>query len=186
MRCVDPEDLLRSCTENRLVTEMMARFLPPKDRVVLFHGALQAMIEVTHPDALVFQHSQEVIEPAVYLKSCDKEPILRTRFTQCPFFRISDSDGEMLMDTRGLTEIGLHDFQCHFRDLDPTEVARVLLDTAIYVFQNGPVIESGQTVAGIQPESKWLCQFENALVEPEREVLDLNPGEPYAAGKREG
>lgn len=142
------------------------------------------MIEVTHPDALVFQHSQEVIEPAVYLKSCDKEPILRPGSLNVRFFQISGSDGEMLMDTRGLTEIGLHDFQCHFRDLDPTEVARILLDTAVYVFQNGPIIESGQTVEGIQPESKWLSQFENALVEPEREVLDLNPGEPYAGGKR--
>jgi hypothetical protein len=39
-------------------------------------------------------------------------------------------------------------------------------------------------VAGIQPGSKWRCQFENSLLEPKRELLDLNPGEPYAAGKR--
>jgi hypothetical protein len=88
------------------------------------------------------------------------------------------------MDTRGLTETGLHDLQYHFRDLDPKEVACVLFNTAVYIFQKGPVIESGQTVAGIEPDSRWRCQFENALLEPKREVLDLNPGKPHAAGKR--
>ncbi len=89
------------------------------------------------------------------------------------------------MDTRGLSEIGLHDLQCHFHDLDPNDVSGVLFNTAVYIFENGPVIESGNTVAGFKRGSKWACQFENALVPPEREVLDLNPGAPFAAGNRE-
>jgi hypothetical protein len=78
------------------------------------------------------------------------------------------------MDTRGLAEIGLHDLQCHFRKLDPMAVARVLFNTGGYIFGEGPVIESGQTVAGIEPGSKWRCQFEDSMVGPKREVLDLN------------
>ncbi len=183
-RCRRAEELLRGCQEARLVTEMMARLLPPPDRVFLFHGVLRAMIEVTNPDALVFKHSQQVVEPADYLAACDQDPILRPGSLNVRFFNISNSDGEMIMDTRGLAEIGLHDLQCHFRDLDPTAVARVLFNTAVYIFEKGPVIESGQTVAGIEPNSKWRCQFENSLLEPKREVLDLNPGQPYAAGKR--
>jgi len=90
----------------------------------------------------------------------------------------------MIMDTWGLAEIGLNDLQCHFRELDPKRVAGVLLNTAVYIFEKGSVIKSGETVAGIEPESKWRCQFENSLLEPKREVLDLDPGRPYAAGKR--
>jgi hypothetical protein len=183
-RCRRAEDLLRTCNETRLVTEMMARLLSPKDRVSLFHGVLRAMVEVTVPDALVFKHSQQVVEPADYLGACNEDPILRPGALNVRFFNISNSDGEMLMDTRGLTEIGLHDLQCHFRDLDPTAVAKVLFNTAVYIFEKGTVIESGQTVAGVEPGSKWRCQFENSLLEPQREVLDLNPGEFYAAGKR--
>ena len=70
------------------------------------------------------------------------------------------------MDTRGLSEIGLQDLQCHFRNLDPNNVSRVLFNTAVYLFDNGPVIESGNTVAGVEEGSKWECQFENALVAP--------------------
>jgi hypothetical protein len=163
---------------------MMARLLPPQDRVSLFHGVLRAMIELANPDALVFKHSQQVIEPADYLAACGQEPIVRPGSLNVRFFNISNSDGDMLMDTRGLTEIGLHDLQCHFRELDPKSVAGVLFETAVYIFEKGPVIESGQTVAGIEPDSKWRCQFENSLLEPKREVLDLNPGKLYAAGNR--
>src|SRR5574340_1400899 len=46
-RCRSAEELLRGCKETRLVTEMMARLLPPQDRVLLFHGVLRAMIEVS-------------------------------------------------------------------------------------------------------------------------------------------
>jgi hypothetical protein len=178
------EELLRGCKETRLVAEMMAQLLPPHDRVSLFHGVLRAAIEVTEPDALVFKHSQQVIEPADYLAAGDQAPIFRPGSLNVRFFNISDSGGDMIMDTRGLADVGLHDLQCHFRDLDPTAVARVLFNTSVYIFDKGPVIESGQTVAGIEVNSKWRCQFENSLLEPKREVLDLNPGKPHAAGKR--
>jgi hypothetical protein len=178
------EELLRGGRETCVVTEMMARLLSPQDRVTLFHGVLRAVIEVTGPDALVFKHSQQVIAPADYLAACGGDPILRPGSLNVRFFNISNSDGDMIMDTRGLVEVGLHDLQCHFRELDPTEVGRVLFNTAVYILENGPIIESGQTVAGIEPKSKWRCQFENSLLEPKREVLDLNPGKPYSAGKR--
>jgi hypothetical protein len=183
-RCREAEELLRGCQEARLVTEMMARGLPPQDRISLFHGVLRAMIEVSKPDALVFKHSQQVVVPADYLHACSQDPIFRPGAVNVRFFNISNSDGDMIMDTRGLHEIGLHDLQCHFRDLDPQDVAGVLYNTAFYIFEHGPIIESGQTVAGTSPESKWQCQFENSLLEPTREVLDLNPGAPHAAGNR--
>jgi hypothetical protein len=63
-------------------------------------------------------------------------------------------------------------------------VSRVLYNLAFYLFEKGPVVESGHTVAGIGPDAKWHCQFENSLLEPKRQILDLNPGEPYAAGRR--
>jgi hypothetical protein len=183
-RCQGAEQLLRGSRESRLVTEMMARLLTPQDRVQLFHGVLRAMIEVTAPDALVFKHSQQVVAPADYLAACSEAPIFRPGSLNVRFVNVADSDGDMLMDTRGLEEIGLHDLQCHFRELDPNGVSRVLYNIAVYIFENGPVIQSGETVAGIEPDSKWRCQFENSLLAPKREVLDLNPGAPFAAGRR--
>lgn len=184
-RCPNAGELLGGCTNARLVTEMMARLLPAKDRLRLFHGVLRAMIEITSPNAMVFKHTQQVIKPSDYLASCDRDPILRSGSLNVRFFNISDSGGDMLMDTRGLHELELHDLQCHYRGLDAQQVASVLFNTGVYILENGPVIESGQTVEGITPGSKWRCQFEDALLEPKREVLDLDPGDPYAAGNRD-
>lgn len=175
--------LAASC-HTLIITEMMTRPLPPTDRIRLFHGVLQAVIELTTPDALVFKHSQQVVHPQAYLDCLDKPPILRAGSLNVRFFNISNSSGDMLMDTRGLTEVGLHDLQCHFRELDPNDVSEILFNTAVYLFENGPVIEPGNTIAGIDKDSKWVCQFENSLVGPDRELLDMNPGAPYAAGGR--
>lgn len=180
----DCTPVLSTSKHTILVTEMMARSLPAKDRVHLFHGVLQAVIELTKPIALVFKHSQQVVRPQAYLDSVGDAPIFRPGSLNVRFFNISNSSGDMLMDTRGLSEIGLHDLQCHFRELNPNEVSRLLFNTALYLFENGPVIESGNTVAGIEEGSQWRCQFENALVAPEREVLDLNPCPLHAAGGR--
>ena len=93
-------------------------------------------------------------------------------------------DGEMIMDTRGLDEIGLPDLQCHFRGHEPNAVAAVLGNTGIYIAENGAVIESGHTVEGIDAGSKWKCQYEESILEPKRTVLDLDPGAGFAAGNR--
>lgn len=183
-RCEGAEALLRGGVATLLVTEMMARLPPPQTRVALFHGVLQAVAEVTAPDALVFKHSQQVVAPADYLAACHEAPIHRPGALNVRFFRIANSGGDLVMDTRGLQEVGLHDLQCHFRGLPPNDVSRVLFNTAVYLFENGPVIESGHTVAGTPPQARWRCQFENSLLEPRRELLDLNPGAPYAAGMR--
>ncbi len=182
--CADAVERLEGCTHALLVTEMMARALPPPERVEIFHGVLRAVTELTSPTAMVFIHGQQVVAPEDYLQACDQPPMLRPGALNVRFFNVADSDGDMLMDTRGLNELGLPDLQCHFRELDPSEVAQVLFNTAYYIFENGPVIEPGQTVSGTLPESRWVCQYEDALMGPERVILDLNPGKPYAGGGR--
>jgi hypothetical protein len=183
--CVDAGERIAASTTSWLVTEMMARGLEPAERIRLFHGVLQAMVELTKPHAIVFEHSQQIVAPDAYLESCSDDPIQRLGSLNVRFYNINSSAAaDMIMDTRGLDEIGLHDLQCHFRDLDPNAVSQVLFTTARYIFENGPVIKSGQTVVGADPDSKWLCQFEESLLEPTRELLDLDPGPPFAAGAR--
>ena len=178
------EEACNRSSATLLLSEMLARTLSPQRRVELFHSVLQAAVELTSPIALVFLHSQEVVKPEDYLADPSVPPIMRPGGINVRFFNIADTEGDMLMDTRGMDEIGLPDMQCHFRELDPNAVWRVLYNTAVYVFENGPVIESGHTVAGIEMDSAWVGRYESALVSPEREVLDLNPGPPYAAGER--
>ena len=184
--CNDAVERIERCTTSLLVSEMMARNSEPAVRIRLFHGVLHSLVEITRPHAIVFRHSQQIVSPETYLESCSKDPIYRTGALNVRFFTISNSDtDDMIMDTRGLDEIGLHDLQCHFHNLDPNQVSQVLFNSAYYLFEKGPIIESGQTLAGTDPESKWVCQFENSLLEPMRELLDLNPGPLFSAGSQQ-
>ena len=183
--CEDAAALTQEVTHACLIAEMMAQALQPAERLDLFHAVLQAAVEITQPRALVFKLSQQVITPADYLAALSEPPIQRPGSLNVRFFNIANAPGDMVMDTRGLEEIGLHDLQCHFRDLDPNGVGRILYNLAFYIFENGPVIESGHTVAGIEADSRWHCRFEQSLLAPERQVLDINPGAPHAAGRRD-
>ena len=180
----DAQVAVESASHALVITEMMARSLEPLVRLKLFHAALEAAIEITKPQAIVFGHSCEVVDPVKYLQAATRPAELRPGAFNVRFFKIEGSKGEMVMDIRGLEALDLPDLQCHFTALDPNEVARVLHNTAIYIAQNGPVIKSGQTVEGSPPGAKWLCQYEQSMLKPNRTVLDINPGSGFGAGRR--
>ena len=179
--CGDAAERLATTRAICTVTEKMTSTLDPQLRLTLFHGVLQAIVEATEPHAIIFVHSSQVVAPEDYLRSCSDPPIERSGALNTRFYPI-ENGGDMIMDTRGLADIGLHDLQCRFRDLSPDDVSRVLYSTALYLVENGPVIESGETITGADPDSMWGCRFEESLLHPKRTVLDLDPGPPYATG----
>lgn len=185
--CPKATELLASSQAQLLVSELHQpdQSQPHGERLEQFHAVLRAILEQTKPIAMVFVHSQQVVDPAVYRESLNDAPQLRPGTINVRLFRISESNNDLLMDTRGLAALGLKDLQCHYRDLDPNAVSRVLFNTAIYQIEKGPVIESGHTIQGVRPGSRWTVQLEDSLAEPKRKVLDLDPGNPHAAGNRQ-
>lgn len=178
------DDVVNAATHTVMVTEFMSRGLDPHQRLRLFHAVLQATVEALPPTAMVFKHSVQVVTPDDYLCARGEPPIRRPGSLNVRFFNVDGSDGDMLMDTRGLAEIGLTDLQCHFRTLEPNEVAAVLFNTALYSFETGAQFEDGHTVQGATEGAKWRCQFEDSLIPPKRVVLDLEPDGNCAAGGR--
>ena len=89
------------------------------------------------------------------------------------------------MDSLGLHLFGLPDVQCHFRDREPGEIAALLHSTATYLFDAGDVIADGNTISSLDGDSTYVCRRERSLVAPARTVLDIDLGDPYAAGDRD-
>ena len=95
-------------------------------------------------------------------------------------FHVEDGKrGEMVMDTLGLAPLGLPDVQCHFLALGQNDVAALLFELARYLAVEGEVIGEGDTVPGPRAE-KWICHLEESLLEPQRDVIDLEPPSPHA------
>ena len=94
-----------------------------------------------------------------------------------------------MVDTLGMSTLCLPDLQYHFHDMDVNAVVNHAYNVLLYLYENDCPIKSGETIDGIvdghmSHEVQWRCQFENALIQPVREVLDVCMGE-YAAGRRE-
>jgi hypothetical protein len=82
--------------------------------------------------------------------------------------------GEILMDTVGLHQLGLPDFQIRFAGLDEGAVGLALWNYAYYVYEHGDIIADGNTIQGLTPQSKWKCERQIATVSPERVVIHLH------------
>lgn len=170
-----------------LVTDMLASWLPYKERLELIQDVLAGILQVLPAVAIDWRPSGQFIDPQRYLQAYAGDDAQRfyAGAVNVRFYNISNQPGDMLMDTLGLAALGETDLQCHFRDLEPDDVAAVLGNTAYYLYQHGDVIQDGHTVAGVAPDSRWTCQREDSLLPPNRVVLDVDPGPPYAAGNRQ-
>ena len=170
-----------------LLTDLMSSSLPHDQRRTILAASLRAILRHSNADLVHFVSAQQFLDAKLVLSSLDREEEVAnpvTGFLNVRLFNVNDSPGDTVMDTLGLTALGLTDFQIHFRDLHPRTVAGCLYGIGAYVFEKGDVILDGQTVEGTTPGSKWRCRQEVSLLAPKRVVLDIDPGTPYAAGKR--
>lgn len=179
-------EALGRSTHAIIALEMMASGVERKLRLDVFLRALAGAVRATRPIALAWRSADKLVDPSRFLEAFeDPNPAERLFVAiNVRLFRISDRPGEMVMDTRGLAEFMLPELQVHFHDLEPSRVATHLYNSASYLWDKGDVIEDGHTIQGLTPDQRWRCQHEEALVKPERVVLDLDPGPPFAAGKR--
>ena len=165
-------DAVDESTTTLLVAEMIGAGRPAKDRVDAFLTTVRAVTEHAPPNAIHSPASQEVLSAS----TLDDHPL--AGLVNVRLFQAGDEDGVMLMDTLGMHTLGLADFQMHFRDLDESKIGAFLFDLAAYALGN--TFENGDTVG----DGNWKVQYEEAMAEPRRIVLDVDPGAPYAAGER--
>ncbi|MDR9857012.1 DUF4261 domain-containing protein [Paenibacillus sp. VCA1] len=181
----EAEQMLAECAHSLLLVDMMASGLEPKTRLELFTGALRAVLETAPCDAIYFRASDKLVEPEAYLAAIEEGARLYGAMN-VRFYNVEGTGSERresLMDTVGLAGLGIPDVQCHFYDLNPDEVAGILTDIGYYLFDQGDIISDGETI-GFTEDMRWRCEHQYALAAPRRVVIDLDPGEPYYAGRQ--
>jgi hypothetical protein len=162
-----------------LVTEMFGDGRTPQERWGAMSDVVAELARLTPPTVLSWPQSQRVGNPELFAAG-DLDGLINVRY-----FSIANDPGVMVMDTLGLHVFGLPDVQCHFRDREPGEIATTLFSTAGYIFQSGDVIADGNTISGPWADERLVCFHEPALLAPSRQVIDVDLGDPYAAGQRD-
>ena len=182
--CQNGVELLDSCPWQVMIGDFMAAGLPALERADVLSDWLEIALEL-YPtcEAVFFQASGKLLT-ADKARENPYSGSLRLIWggVNARLFNIEGA-GDMVVDTLGLYALGLPDVQYHFRILDPNDVVHHANNTAIYQLENNVPIESGHTIEGIEPGSRWRCQYENSLIQPARVVLDVAAGE-FAAGNR--
>lgn len=172
-------DAVEASRASLLVTEMFADTSDPEERVAAVDAVVAALVPVTDPLLVSWPQSQRVVDPR-HEAADDLDGVINVRM-----FTVAGDDTALVMDTLGLHVFGLPDVQCHFRDRLPAEIAALLYSTAVYLFESGDVIADGNTVSGADGDGRFVCRHEPALVGPARTVVDVDLGDPYAAGERD-
>lgn len=187
----DADQIINECQYTVLVNTMLGAALPYKEQAEVILSQVEAALEC-YPECIGIYSpkSGKLITPEMFEEQ--KNYSLTERFIQLfvnvRFFNVSEAN-EMVIDTLGFFVFGGADVQVHFKGLNPNHVVNYVYNIASYQFENDFPIKSGDTIDSIDENGKmqitpqWNVQYENALIDPERSVLDINCGK-YAGGGR--
>ncbi len=185
----DRERIFQECRYQAVGVDMLAAALPALERANLDMDFLDALAEL-YPScqAFYFQNCGKLLLAQQVREHAVQGPDRFIRFgVNARFFNIQGTE-DMLVDTVGMSTLFLPDLQYHFHGMDPNWVVNHAYNLASYLLLNDCPIESGETVDGVaggkmDRSVQWKCQYEEALIQPPRHVLDVCMG-PYAAGIR--
>lgn len=187
--CPESSEILERCGYRVIATDMMASFLEYKDRADMLVNFIEALMEM-YPSckAVIFENSKKMFTRAQIL-NCDvpKESRFIYYAVNVRFFNVEGTN-DMLVDTLGMSTLFLPDLQYHFHDVDPNDIVNHAYNMLSYIYNEDNPIKSGDYIDGIadgviNPNIRWYVQYEKSLIQPERDVIDVNMGE-FASGGR--
>lgn len=187
--CPDSQEILEKCKYQVVAVDMMGNGLNYKQRAEMLMDYMEALLEI-YPtlEAIQFQTSGKMFSKKQLLNcQIPREDRFIYYAVNVRFFNIQNTN-DKIVDTLGMSILGLPDLQYHFHDLDINEVVNHAYNTASYIFENANSIKDGDSIDGLENgrismNVKWKCQYELSLIQPSREVIDIYTNE-YAAGNR--
>ena len=182
--CQDGVELLDSCKYQVMFGDFMAGGLPALERADILADWLEIALELFPSCVAVYVNASGKLLTADRARSnpCSGPQRFIWFGLNVRFFSIQGTD-DSLVDSLGLYALGLPDVQYHFHSLNPDDVVNHAYNTATYQFENDAPIQSGHTIGGLSEDSSWKCQYEHSLIQPSRDLLDIEMGE-FAAGNR--
>ncbi len=182
----DRDRIFQDCQYQIIATDMLAGALPIQERANLDMDFLEALAEL-FPDCEAF-----------YFQNCGKMFLAKevrnhqfsglSRFIRfgvnARYFNVNGTE-DKLIDTIGMGTLFLPDFQYHFHDMNPNWVVNHAYNMASYILEHENSAKDSGIIMGlmqdkITKEVQWQYRRRKSLVQPVRDVLDVNTGK-YAS-----
>ena len=187
--CPDAEQILDSCKYQVIANDMLTAVLDYKQRAELIVRFVEALMELFPTcRAVIFDNSKKMITRDTIINCTIPE---ESRFiyyaVNVRFFNIQGKEDKMV-DTIGMSTLFLPDLQYHFHGMDPNYVVNHAYNFLSYIYDSNNPIKPGDSIDGIKDgqismDVQWTTRYEESLIQPVREVIDINMGE-FAAGTR--
>ncbi len=186
----DRDRILSECKYQIFANDMLGGGLPAKKRANMLMDYLEALVELYPQCEAVYNANSGKLIKADEIRKKEMTGIDRfIRYAvNVRFFNVEGTK-DSVVDTLGLSLLYIEDLQYHFHDMDPNWVVGHAYTVASYLLNNDNPMKDGDTVDGIRngmivQDIQWKCQYEDALIQPARVVIDVCMDE-YAAGNRE-
>lgn len=187
----DSETILNNMKYSLKIWDINAQRQIPKERALMLMDFVDIALKTYPTCKAIWIKSAGKLQLAQSIKSFKDVGIAKYIFSMVNirFFNIPDTN-EFIIDSMGLSNIGLSDVQFHFKGMNPNKVANLAYSLSRYILSNDDtMIKDGDTIDGMNdqgqmtPDVQWICRYEDSIVEPLRPVLDIETGK-YAAGDR--
>lgn len=187
--CPEGEEILELCKYQVIATDMLAAGLDYKERAEMLVDYIEALVEL-YPTckAVVFETSKKMFTREAILNcTIPKKNRFLYYAVNVRFFKIQGTNDRMV-DSLGMSTLFLPDVQYHFHDVNPNAVVNHAYNVLTYIFDNENPIKDDDHIDGLKDnqmsmEVQWNVQYEESLIQPIREVIDINMGE-FASGNR--
>lgn len=186
--CLDErDDILSECKYQVVACDILGGGLASGVRANMLMYYLDALVELYPQCEAIYNLNSGKLILADEVRK--KEILGLNRFIRFAVnVRLFNVEGkeDKIVDTLGLSTVCIQDLQYHFRGMDPNWVVNHAYVMACYLLNNDNPIKDGDTIDGIRDgeivqDIQWKCQYEHALVQPFRKVIDICMDE-YAAG----
>ena len=187
-------EVLENCHYQIVATDLLATGMDRRQHAHMLLVFLKALMEVFPACEGVFCSSSKNVISRQFIADTFEDAEMPESikfielFISIRFFR-QEGSGDFLVDSLGMGALDLPDVQYHFHGMEPDQVIAHAFGILSYMHDHGCTMKSGDTFDGLDSDYEmtervqWELNFENALVQPVREVIDINMG-PYASGNR--
>lgn len=182
-------ELMDSCHYQIMISDFMSAGLPYKERCDLLMDWLETALSLFPDCTAIYTEASGKLFAAEQVRQhqIPREDRFIYFCVNVRFFNIQGTN-DHVVDTLGMYAIDLPDVQYHFHSLDPNQVVNHAYNVASYIYSNNAPVKNGETIDGIYQGAlsqriQWKCQYEDALIQPVRCVMDICPNE-FAAGRR--
>ncbi len=182
--CMAERDkILSECRYHMIAYDEQAATLQAHDKADMLMDYMEALVEI-YPgcEAVYFMNSGKLIKASeIRNHEVPREERFIYFAVNARFFYLNQRDN-LVVDTLGMDALMLPDLQFHFHDADAEWIMSYAYNLASYIFRNNNPIKEGDTIDSIYKgelveEIQWTCSYKNALVKPERMVIDIFMGE---------